>query len=692
MLIYTALALAFIAATIQTPKVEAYNQTNQPKNMGNQFDWQFEEDPDDPSLPKTRRRWTSGFVLFWIAAIVITAVSIGVWNRVRNEGERETQDLVELTQAIMDVQKEAMAANDGELFFSQQQSDSSWFAAQMLPENQAINRGGLEVTNAEQHGESIWANAVWEENGNRLQRVLFFNWRAGQLQQVATDPDYWGATLQTESDWGKLAYYAVDDPWAASIANYVSDAVTTVCARECVADKIPFTIEIRDDFMVTAEPNRLHIPSPRLLGLDGQGEPADRFWGELDRRVVNYLRPATIRFAIPPVRVREGQTMRPYETLAREFMALNPEISIELVYLESADEDLSTLIHDLDGAAVVPTEAMLTAGHVHDLSDFINSDPDFNKSDFYEQIWQGTVWRERSWFIPEAAKMQVIYYDKAAYQKADHAEPSSRWTWDEMAQDVSSIVADQPQPGALTWGFLDVGLDSLFSFAYNWNNQCSETATVFCRTPLTTANVAAALAWYGQMAQEEGQMPDLTGQLQQVFSGTQMSAMESLINEERKTLLLLNLQGSQRKAAIWVDSPVSYEFNLLLSPVGVVPFPGSDRFDGITPLWLSGSFISQYSEQPLAVWQWLKFLSYQSPNPRRIPARPSVAAEMGYWTTLPRPLRDIMRTAFPFSRPVTIEEKGFLTWDQVSAVLSGASTPQEAAENRIRVPWFAAPD
>jgi ABC-type glycerol-3-phosphate transport system substrate-binding protein len=183
-------------------------------------------------------------------------------------------------------------------------------------------------------------------------------------------------------------------------------------------------------------------------------------------------------------------------------------------------------------------------------------------------------------------------------------------------------------------------------------------------------------------------MPDLTGQLSDVFSPTQMSAMGTIFDEDRQAILLLNLQGSRRKAAVWVDSPVNYEFYLLLAPVGVVSFPGSDRFDGIMPLWLRGSFISQHSERPLAVWQWLKFLSYQAPAPRFIPARPSVAAEMGYWTILPRPLDDVMRTAFPFARPVTIEEKSMLTWEQVTAVVSGKSTPLQAAQQQPVTIWF----
>ncbi len=654
--------------------------------MGNQFDWQFEEDPDELPAHKARRRWASGVVWFWIITIGLTISLVGVWITARDKKEEETQDLVQETQTVVDVQQQALLNNDGELFFSLQDDDPGLFVAQLLPENQAVNGRGLTITNAEPHGETIWANATWHEKDEELQRVIFFERRAGQLRQISTDANYWGMSLKSEVDWGTLAYYAVDDPWAATIANYVNNIVTEVCASGCLEDRLPLTIEMRDDYMETAEANHLHIPSPRLLGLNAQGDPADRFWVQLSERINNYLTPAAIRFVVPP----SSEWDVPYDILAEQFMALNPEITVEIVNLEALPEDLTTLAHEFDGAAIVPTEAMLAAGQVHDLTDYISSDPDFDRSDFYEQIWQGTVWNGRSWFMPEAAEMQVMYYDKAAYRQAEHTEPSSRWTWDEMAQDVSSLVGDQPEPSELAWGFLDVGLNSLFSYAYNWNNQCTESATVLCQTPLETENVAAALEWYSQMVNQQGQLPDLTGELRDVFSRKQMSAIGTIIEDERQALLLLNFQGSRRKAAIWVDTPVTYEFNLLLSPVGIVSFPGSDRFDGIAPLWLRGSFVSQYSERPLAVWQWLKFLSYQSPTSRLVPARPSVAAQSGFWSILPRPLGNVMRTAFPFARPVTIEEKAYLTWEQVIVVLSGTSSPQEAAENRIKPQWFSA--
>ncbi len=659
--------------------------------MGNQFNWKIEEEPEEtgPLLRDRRRRLAS--IMFWAVALILIGALLGRWAMARERGRAEQAGLIDTVQELLDLGQQAMSMGNGDLYFSLQEDNPDWFAAQLRPDNQAIVQSGLKVTNVEDKGAAIWANATWMEGDETLQRILFFQRRAGQLQRIAGDANYWGAQLQREETWGNLTYHAVDDPWATSVANFVSNKVAEICADNCLADRLPFTLNIRDDFQETAAPNQINIPSPHLLGLDEEGSPSSRFWLTLGQRLDAYLTPATIRFAVPPPVRQEGETVLPYRNLAERFMAANPDIVVEIVDLDAPPEDLAALAFEFDGAALLPTEEMLAAGHVHDLTDYISSDPDFDKGDYYEQIWQGALWRDRSWFLPEAVEMQVLYYDKAAYQRASHELPSSRWTWDEMAEDVSTIVADQPQPSELRWGFLDVGLDSLFSYAYNWNNQCLETATVFCQTPLTTDNVAAALDWYAQMASGADQMPNLTGELTGVLSSAQASMMNDLgavIDDERQAMLLFNFQGAGRKAAIWVDSPVNYELNLLMSPVGIVPFPGSDRFDGISPLWLRGSFISQYSERPRAVWRWLKFLSYQLPAPRFIPARPSVAAEMGYWTILPRPLGDVMRTAFPFARPVTVRERGMLTWDQVTAVVAGELTPLEAAQ-QPDITWFS---
>jgi ABC-type glycerol-3-phosphate transport system substrate-binding protein len=264
--------------------------------------------------------------------------------------------------------------------------------------------------------------------------------------------------------------------------------------------------------------------------------------------------------------------------------------------------------------------------------------------------------------------MQLLFYDKDSYREAGLPEPSLRWTWDEMAEDLRTLRIPQANHPGVNWGFLDISRDALYSYAYNWKTNCVQQSAVQCAQPLQTSQIAAALEWYLEMINRPEMMPNIT----------------TLDPAERRRMMV------NWRAAIWVDAPVHYEFRLLIDSLGVVPFPGSDRFDGISPLSVGGSFISQSSERPRATWQWLKFLSYQYLNrqQRLIPARPSIANKTAYWAILPRPLSDPMRTAFPFARPVTIEEQALFSWEQLAAVASGQLSPQEAAQNRPRPPWF----
>ncbi|HUM70838.1 MAG TPA: extracellular solute-binding protein, partial [Chloroflexota bacterium] len=361
--------------------------------------------------------------------------------------------------------------------------------------------------------------------------------------------------------------------------------------------------------------------------------------------------------------------MTNYEMAAAFFMLRYPHIQVEIVPL--ADPTPTELL-TYDGAAFPLTEALLATGQIVDLTDYARTDPGFAPGDFYEQIWQGGGWHGRTWFLPYAAEMPVLFYDKAAYRRAQYPEPSPRWTWDEMRRDMlitaKPYAADYP-----SWGFLDPGNDTLFSYAYNWENDCNEPAAIRCERPLTDTAVSAALTWYLDMAGQRGQMPNLT----------------EIPNRERENLLL-NWQSARRRAVIWVDVPRRYEFQRLLAPLGVTLFPGSSQFDGMTPLHVSGHFISQQAENPRAVWEWLRFLSYSPLRAqfRLIPARPSVAERDGFWQTLPRELGNPMRIAFPFARPIRLADQRYFTEEQVTAVLTDTATPEQAARLIPPLVWF----
>ncbi len=444
--------------------------------------------------------------------------------------------------------------------------------------------------------------------------------------------------------------------------------VSSLCDAGCLEARRPFVVQLAPDYGQTAVPGQIRLPSPRLVALTEDGRPAPQFWQQLQQRIEAHLTPATIRFALPPSAQLQ---LSNYQRAAVEFMAANPGIIIELVSLETLPDDMRTIAADFDGAAITPSAAMVAAGLVGDLTDYARTDPDFDRADFYEQVWQGAQWRQRMWYMPQSARLSLLFYDKEAYRHATLAEPSLRWTWEEMARDVATLVASQPEDTDLSWGFVDLGKDTLFSFAYNWKNSCGEAAAVHCQKALKPEAVAAAYDWIREMTAGPALMPDLAG-----------------LSASQRETAMLSWQSSRRRVAIWVEDPVSFEHYLLLDPLGVATFPGSDRFDGITPLWVSGSFISQQSQRPLAVWQWLKFLSYQRPARRLIPARPSIALATGYWSILPRPLGNAMRTAFPFARPVTLAERDYFPWEQLVAVLAGELSPNEAAQQGNEVKWF----
>jgi len=239
-----------------------------------------------------------------------------------------------------------------------------------------------------------------------------------------------------------------------------------------------------------------------------------------------------------------------------------------------------------------------------------------------------------------------------------------------METDMTAMVAAQPSRSSIEWGFLDIGRDSLFAYAFNESNRCQ---VEHCPTVLQPQQIEAALAWYGQMVQRK-QMPDVNH-----------------LSPEEREIFLLSKQSTNRHAVIWVDEPVLYENYLLLNTIGVAPFPGFELFDGTTPLWVDGSFISAASTRPYAVWQWLVFLNKALPNTgfRRIPARPSAASQTGFWLRLPRQLADPMRAAFNSARPVTLEEQLLFLPEQVTAVTTGSLSSADAARIQPRINWFS---
>jgi len=632
------------------------------------LDWQMDEDGDEPPEFKGGR-WPVTSLAVIVAILVVIALAFGAWGAGRERATKRTETLEEAAQDLLDVLHRAYLDGDGELFFANQLDEPAWLSAQLQPLNQILYLAGPQVTRVEQFADDVWANIQWQQADQTLQRVVFFRWQNGRLIQVPTASGYWGSLEESAEAFGRLQVHQADQDFEEEIARFVVQTISERCGssadNDCRPGSQPFVLTIAPDFATTAGPDQLRVPSPRLLGLDENGRPSNRFWNQLRRALTAHLTSATIRFAVPQ------EFLAAYRDAADTFSSQRPDIQVEILTLESLAEDPLSWPADIDGAALAPDERMITAGQVFDLTDFVRSDPAFDEGDYYEQVWQGGWWQERMWFLPNAADMRLLFYDRQAYEQTGLPEPSLRWTWAEMNKDLAALAA-APDSERFSAIFLDPSPDALFSYAFNLDNDCPGEATVTCTEALSNLAVTKALDWFQALTAVDGMTVDL-----------------SQLSPEERDHVVINII-SPRKVVIWTEQPVLFEHHILFQPTGVVPFPGSERFDGITPLWVRGGFISQSSRHPLATWEWLKFLTYHplAPQKRMVPARPSVALASHYWSRLPRPVGEAMRTAFPFARPVLIEEYGYFTWDQLATISSGERTAAEVIQSMAHVRWF----
>ncbi len=121
--------------------------------MSSKFDWQISEG-DQPAEVK-RVRWpviaSTTIVFIAIASVLI----LGYWGYNRRREARNKERLMAEIQTILDLQHKAYLEGDGDLFFASQDNNPDWFSAQLLPENQAANRAGLQVTEVQEWGENI---------------------------------------------------------------------------------------------------------------------------------------------------------------------------------------------------------------------------------------------------------------------------------------------------------------------------------------------------------------------------------------------------------------------------------------------------------------------------------------------------------------------------------------------------------
>ena len=631
--------------------------------MGIQFDWEIRDEDDNENIPPQRPlpKWTR-YLWVIIPIILITAPITYIYLQFA-DSERQLRAKVQDT---LDFEQQAFDSGDGELYLSMyDEADLSFRFTQLRPEFQASQAAGLNATKVEQHDGVLWANLEWNHEGETLQRIAFFRKTVSGLIHVATDSNYWGKVQRSVYPWGRIDVTEADLLWEAQFASVVTDTVATHRGNA-----VPLAIVIRDDFLVATSPHTVYYPSPRLVGLNANGEPSAEYWRGFQKAIEAHIAPVTIRFALPDSLLTGGQTIF-IERAAREFEAQYPEgrITVELVTAETLEGDSNTWLPAVDGAAIAATEALIKSGGVRDLTPFVSLDRAFDRGDYYAQPWRAAWWQDRMWYVPSSTSVSLLYVNAQMFTSAGLTVPQPDWTWEQVEAILPALTLQDEGDRPL----IDPMRDMVYALAYSLDKNCEEQV---CTQPITTASSAAALEWYRESVVDNNISTDLGGITPQVRFETVMGTL-----------------SAHKQIAMWVGSPVDYEYQVGLQKTEVLPFLDFSAETPIQmPLRIQGHVMSNYTEQPYWTWQWLKFLSYQEPptRSRQIPARPSVTRQSGFWEWLPTPIADVYKQVLPSGRPILIGEENYFSWEQLDRVTTTNQVDDVIAQP-IKTTWFYEP-
>jgi ABC-type glycerol-3-phosphate transport system substrate-binding protein len=333
-----------------------------------------------------------------------------------------------------------------------------------------------------------------------------------------------------------------------------------------------------------------------------------------------------------------------YQELADQFHALHPGIRINLVAVEdiaqySPNYDHLTatrqIVSAADAADWQVRPCATREGLFLDLSPFFSAETTLNVEDFYPGMLENVQWDGGIWALPREASLTLLYYDRAAFDRAGVSYPESGWSRETFLRTAQDLTL-QSDAEILQYGFVDYTEGLLIAITSKHVDRTLGHTGSIIPPEVATPDLAADLQWYVDLALRDGVMPNA-------------AALESDWNQRARILTALvhgdfaDMQD-RGKAAMWTELLVNHTMNTHFhGSVGIAAYP--DGLSGGLSLWTYT--VSAGTPYPMQTWQWLAFLSQHKPPtfPDNIPARRSIAESTHYWARWTQEESDLLREA-----------------------------------------------
>lgn len=318
--------------------------------------------------------------------------------------------------------------------------------------------------------------------------------------------------------------------------------------------------------------------------------------------------PVTISFV---VRDYEADYFAP---LVEEFMAANPEITVEITSPQGNNFQAYAQSYaqaDVAGVDLFTFSQFQSQGNFLDLTPLIEQDKEFDFSDFFPGTVDLFSAEDKIWAIPSGVDTYVMYYNKTLFDQNGLEYPSNGWTWDDMftaAYAIRNGGSGDQYGYAVPEGYEDLNAMILMTqHGGQLFNDLSNPSEVTFNHPLNVE----AMQWYQDLYYDYNVAPTPDQASASFGFGDQMIYRGVLQGD----VGIWPGNFSDHGGYTWPVDWANLKWGIVALPRDV---------NAATSGLGTGFAISARTESPDAAWKWVAFLSEQIPQ-NLIPARRSLA-------------------------------------------------------------------
>ncbi len=297
------------------------------------------------------------------------------------------------------------------------------------------------------------------------------------------------------------------------------------------------------------------------------------------------------------------QLLAPYQRLAEEFHAENPEITVEIKAVSGSSSLRSALSAGAD-AVLSWGWAIDDVGDLRPLDPFIETESAGFLDDYLPKAIESVRYQGQIIALPADLDVLVLYYNQDLFDQAGVPYPSPGWTWSDFVTVAEALT--QPLPdGGMQYGFYPAGAlpDYLPFVAQELSALWGDDLLNPQKLRLDSEPVIRAVQWYTDLALRYGVMPTPADLLR-------IEADPILLGRAGMWLGWMSERGGRLSAIEW-------KFRW-----GVAPLPKGST--GRTIVNMALYAIPTSADRPADAWRWIAYLSRHFEQNTGLPVRRSL--------------------------------------------------------------------